>query len=319
MRLSILVLLSCLSSALSSYAQLNVSHLHTENLTDPLGLDCRQPRLSWVLESPDRGVLQTAYELRVDTRPDGGGHFWSTGKIESDQSIQVVYNGPALNSGEKYYWQVRVWDNKGRTTGWSAKAFWQMGLLTPADWKAVWIEPAAKETPSQPSPLLRTSFTAQKDIASATLYITAHGLYEAQLNGRRIGDACLTPGWTSYNKRLQYQTYDVTDLVKPGRNAVGACLGNGWYRGYIAFEGHHNIYGSKLGLLLQLAIRYKDGHTETIVSGPGWKSSTAEIIHSEIYDGETIDHRLGKKDWSLPSYDEDRRPGKGDEPVNEPG
>lgn len=304
MRISILVLLSCLSSVLSSHAQLTVSHLRTENTTDPLGLDCRQPRLSWVLESPDRGVLQTAYELRVDTRPDGGGRFWATGKIESDQSVQLVYNGPALNSGEKYYWQVRVWDNKGRTSGWSTRAFWQMGLLSPADWKAVWIEPAAKEAPSQPSPLLRTTFTAPKEIVSATLYITAHGLYEAQLNGRRVGDACLTPGWTSYNKRLQYQTYDVTDLVKPGKNAIGACLGNGWYRGYIAFEGHHNIYGSRLGLLLQLAIRYKDGHTETIVSGKGWKASTGEIIHSEIYDGETIDHRLEKKDWSLPGYDD---------------
>jgi alpha-L-rhamnosidase len=304
MRIATLALLVILSSTLPAAAQLSVSHLRTEGLVDPLGLDCRQPRLSWVLESPDRGVLQTAYELRVDTRPGGDGGFWSSGKIATDQSIQVVYNGPELRCGERYYWRVRVWDNKGRSTGWSPAAFWQMGLLSVKSWKATWIEPAFEEGPSQPSPLLRTGFTAHKGIASATLYVTAHGLYEAQLNGRRIGDAYLTPGWTSYHKRLQYQTYDVTPLVHPGKNAIGACLGNGWYRGYIAFEGHHNIYGNKLGLLLQLEIRYKDGHTELVTSGPGWRSSTGDIVHSEIYDGETIDHRLEKKGWSEPGYDD---------------
>lgn len=304
MRITTLLLMACLSAALPAFSQLSVSHLLTEDMPDPIGLDTRQPRLSWVLSAPDRGVVQTAYELRVDTRPGGHGQFWTTGRLPSDSSIQVVYKGPALTSGQRYYWQVRVWDNKGRTSGWSQKAFWQMGLLSPADWKATWIEPAFKEASSEPSPLLRTAFTAQKGIASATLYITAHGLYEAQLNGRRIGDAYLTPGWTSYNKRLQYQTYDVTGLVRSGRNAVGACLGNGWYRGYVAFEGHHHIYGDKVGLLLQLDIRYKDGHTETVVSGPGWRSATGEITYSEIYNGETIDHRLTKKGWSQPDYDD---------------
>src|SRR6185312_2837412 len=140
-------------------------------------------------------------------------------------------------------------------------------------------------------PLLRTTFTAKGSIASAIVFITAHGLYEAQLNGHRIGDAVFTPGWTSYNHRLQYQAYDVTGLITPGKNAIGALLGNGWYSGYIGYDWQHDVYGSKLGLLLQLVIRYKNGQTETIVSGPGWKSSTGEVLHSEIYNGETIDHR----------------------------
>ncbi|HWB91822.1 MAG TPA: family 78 glycoside hydrolase catalytic domain [Puia sp.] len=304
MRFMTLLLTACLTATVPAFSQISVSHLLTENMTDPIGLDCRNPRLSWVLTSPDRGILQTGYELRVSTRPDGRGRFWTSGKIASDSSVHVVYKGPALQSGERYYWQVRVWDNKGRASGWSPKAFWQMSLLSPGDWKAVWIEPGFAEAPSRPSPLMRTGFTAGKNIASATLYITAHGLYEAHLNGQRIGDAYLTPGWTSYNKRLQYQTYDVTHLVKPGRNAIGALLGSGWYRGYIAFEGHHDIYGNRLGLLLQLNIRYKDGHNETVVSGPGWKSSTGDIVSSEIYNGETIDHRLEKKGWSQPGYDD---------------
>jgi alpha-L-rhamnosidase len=303
MRLTIL-LSSLLLSNLAALSQLGVSHLMTENMTDPIGLDSRQPRLSWQTTAPssDRNVLQTAYEIRVTKRPDGKDPVWNPGKTLSDQSTQIVYDGPALRAGEKYFWQVRVWDNKGRNSVWSPAASWQMGLLTPGDWKAVWIQPALAD--SSACPLLRTVFTAKGPIAAATVYVTAHGLYEAQLNGHRIGDAVLTPGWTSYNHRLQYQLYDVTGLIRQGKNAIGTLLGNGWYRGYIGYDWQHNVYGSKLGLLLQLVIRYKDGHTETIVSGPGWKSSTGEVLRSEIYDGETIDHRLEKTGWSLPEYDD---------------
>ncbi len=296
-------LLSALLCTGSAFSQVSVSHLLTENMPDPIGLDSRQPRLSWQLKSADRDELQTAYELRIDEHP-GGSRFWTSGKVQTDQSTQVVYGGPDLKPGTKYFWQVRVWDNKGRSSAWSTPASWQMGLLTPGDWKAAWIQPGFKETATQPSPLLRTTFQVRKTIASATAYITAHGLYEAQLNGRRIGEAYLTPGWTSYNKRLQYQAYDVTTLVTPGKNAIGAMLGSGWYRGYICYDWQHNVYGSQLGLLLQLVIRYKDGSADTIASGPGWKSTAGEVLHSEIYDGETIDHRQEKKGWSLPGYDD---------------
>jgi alpha-L-rhamnosidase len=302
MRIS-LVLPALLLAVLSASSQVSVVHLLTENLPDPIGIDSRLPRLSWQLSSPDRNELQTAYEIRVSDRADGSSAVWNPGKLQSDQSLFVVYGGPAVQAGRKYFWRVRVWDNKGRASEWSKPASWQMGLLTPADWKARWIHSAAKEEPSQPSPILRTGFTAKSGIASATAYITAHGLYEAWLNGHRVGEAYLTPGWTSYNKRLQYQTYDVTDLIHPGRNAMGAMLGSGWYRGYIGFEGQRNFYGTELSLLFQLIIRYKNGHADTIASDDSWKSAIGEVRHSDIYNGEVIDHRKEQKGWSLPDYD----------------
>ncbi len=303
MRITMMLLPFLLFSSLCALSQVTVTHLQTENMPDPIGLDSRQPRLSWQLRSADRNELQTAFEIRVDEHP-GGSRLWSSGKIASGESVQVPYNGAALQPGVKYFWQVRIWDNKGRSSGWSTPASWQMGLLTPGDWKAAWIQPGPKEAASLASPLLRTTFTIKKSIASATAYITAHGLYEAQLNGRRIGEAYLTPGWTSYNKRLQYQAYDVTSQLTPGKNAIGAMLGSGWYRGYIGFGGQRNFYGNSLSLILQLVIRYKDGSVDTIVSGPDWKSATGEVLNSEIYNGEAIDHRLEKKGWSLPGYDD---------------
>jgi len=301
MRIS-LVLPALLLAVTSASAQLNVSHLLTENRIDPIGIDARSPRFSWQLSSTDRDVLQTAYEIEVGDKPNGAS-VWHSGKVNSDESRFVGYGGPAVKPGEKYFWRVRIWDNKGRASEWSKPAFWQMGLLSPADWTAKWIK-LAKEDASEPSPLFRKSFTAQGGIVSATVYITAHGLYEAQLNGHRVGDALLTPGWTSYGHRLQYQAYDVTSLIHPGRNAAGAMLGSGWYRGYIGFEGQHNVYGSELSLLFQLVIRYKNGRVDIVNSDGSWKTATGEVRHSEIYNGETVDHRKEIKGWSLPDFDD---------------
>jgi alpha-L-rhamnosidase len=288
---------------LLSLAQVKPGHLLTENLTNPIGLDVRQPRFSWQLSAPERGLQQTAYEIKV-TR-GGKEVVWSSGKISSDQSLWVPYAGTPLVSGARYYWQVRIWDNKGRGTGWSDPAWWQTALFAPQqDYTARWISPGYVEPSSRPSPLFRKEFTTAKSLESATAYITAHGLYEAQLNGRPIGDGCLQPGWTSYNKRLQYQTYDVTSLIRSGRNALGVTLASGWYRGYIGFERQKDYYGKDISLLLQLVIRYKDGSTETIVSDDSWKSSTGVIRSAEIYHGETIDAREEKAGWALPGYDD---------------
>src|SRR6201999_1951494 len=128
--------------------------------------------------------------------------------------------------------------------------------------------------------------------------------YEAQINGQRVGDAYLTPGWTSYKNRLQYQTYDVTDLLKEGKNAIGATLGNGWYRGIIGFADHRNVYGKDIALLMQINITYEDGTTGVITSDESWKSSTGEIVYSEIYNGETIDHNKVQTGWTEPGFND---------------
>ncbi|MDP4259516.1 MAG: family 78 glycoside hydrolase catalytic domain [Bacteroidota bacterium] len=303
----------CQLFALLCAAQVNVQGLLTENLPNPVGLDSRAPRFSWRLVSKERKVLQTAYEIRVAFNDPNGGvvkFLWTSGKVASDESLHVPYGGPALDPGKKYYWHVRVWDNKGRLSPWSLAAYWRTGLYDAGDWKARWITPGyAPDTSvpphaNRPSPLLRKEFDAGKRIRSAIAYITAHGLYEASINGRRIGDGYLTPGWTSYNKRLQYQVYDVTDLIEKGKNAIGVTLGNGWYRGYIGFSGQRDYYGKDISLLFQLALTYADGSTDTIVSDDSWKSSTGPILNSEIYDGEIQDTRLEKPGWAQPGYDD---------------
>ncbi len=296
--------------SISCFSQLKVEHLLCNNLPNPVGTDISQPEFTWQLNSDKRDVMQTAYEIRVgESEPlllKGKNLQWNSGKIKSDQSVHVSYNGTALQSGKKYFWQVRTWDNHGNISNWSEPAFFQMALLNKNDWKAKWIEPGFTDIVGQPSPMFRKEFSATKKIKSATAYITAHGLYEAKINGRRVGDAYFTPGWTSYNKRLQYQVYDVTNLLKKGGNAIGVTLGSGWYRGHLAWGSNKNIYGKDISLLLQLAITYSDGSTKTIVSDGSWKSATGGIISSSIYDGETIDDRKAKSDWTLPGYDDSK-------------
>lgn len=286
---------------ISAFGQSKIGHLLTEDKINPLGVDQPQPRFSWQLFDPGRNVLQTAYEIKVTGNKK---EVWSSGKVDSEQSAWVVYKGAPLESNKKYTWQVRAWDNKGQTTDWSEQASFQMAFLKASDWKARWIEVGFEEEESRPSPLFRKEFSTKKAIAAATAYITAHGLYEAQINGKRVGDAYLTPGWTSYNKRLQYQVYDVTEMLKTGKNAVGVTLGNGWYRGNLAWGGNKDIYGKTLGLLFQLMIEYTDGSKETVVSDGSWKCTTGPIRYSEIYHGETYDARLEKTGWLLPGYND---------------
>jgi alpha-L-rhamnosidase len=178
-------------------------------------------------------------------------------------------------------------------------------MLHPSDWKAHWIGPGyTEDTLRRPSPLLRRTFKVSGKIRSATVFITAHGLYEAQINGRRVGEALFTPGWTRYDKRLQYQAYDVTGLVKNGKNAIGVTLGDGWYRGIFGQWNYHNNYGDDASLLLQLIIEYTDGTTDTVISDGSWKSSTGPIRYADLYNGEIYDARLEKKDWTAPAFDD---------------
>ena len=295
--------------AVTSFSQIKVKELRCENLSNPIGIDIMQPQLSWQLNSDKRNTVQTAYEIKVGSNRSFSKNKkdfqWSSGKIESSQSVHVIYKGKPLESAQKYYWQVRVWENDGKVSVWSEIAFWQMGLLMSSDWKAKWILPGYKEdSVIRKSPLFRKDILIKKEVRSATVFITAHGLYEAFINGKRIGDAYLTPGWTSYNKRLQYQGYDVTTLLQNNTNAIGVMLGSGWYRGYLAWGDLKNIFGKELGLLFQLHIKYADGSSDIIGSDESWKSSTGAIQNSEIYHGEINDAGKEKTGWSDAGYDD---------------
>jgi len=283
--------------------QLGVTGLRVEYLTNPLGIDTPRPRLSWRITSTERNTAQAAYEVRVSRNET---LVWDSGRIASDSSVFVTYGGPALASRTRYVWRVRVWDTKGRVSPWSAAAFWETGLMQPSDWTAAWVGTAPSPTDSVggPSPLFRRAFRLTGAVASARIYATSLGLYELYLNGQRVGDGLFTPGWTSYNRRLQYQTYDVTALLRSGPNAVGAELGDGWYRGQLGFNGQRNVYGKRLGLLLQLEIRYQDGRTERIVPDSAWRTSTGPILASDIYGGETYDARQERIGWANAGYDD---------------
>lgn len=309
MKKNILSIAIFLSIGLYCHSQVAVANLHCEDRINPIGLDVAQPQLSWQLVSEQRNTMQTAYEIKA--AEDAGdllknkNLFWNSGKIMTDQSVHVAYAGKALQSAKKYFWQVRVWDNHGKSSAWSEPAMWQIGFLNSSDWKAKWIQAGYEEdTLLRPSPLLRKSFATSKKIKSARLFITSHGLYESFINGQRIREAYLTPGFTSYNKRLQYQVYDVTKYLQQGKNALGVSLGNGWYRGNLVWEGNRNLFGRELSLLFQLNITYTEGTSENIISDESWKSSTGAIRSSEIYHGETIDARLEKEGWTTSVYND---------------
>jgi alpha-L-rhamnosidase len=289
---------------------LSLYDLRCEYKTNPVGIDVITPRLSWKIVSPLNGIIQSAYEIRagnkVEYLDEPAQLIWNTGKVSSDMSVHIPYSGPELKSGQRIYWQVRIWDTNNNLSPWSEPAFWEMGLLEESDWTALWIRSSVNEnkTKSNPSPLLRKEFNIRGEISLARLYVTSLGLYEIELNGHKVGNQVFTPGWTSYDNRLQYQTYDVTNQLQAGSNAIGAVLGDGWYRGYLGFSGQKNIYGDTLALLLQLFIQYKDGNSEIIRSDESWRSSTGPILMSDIYNGERYDARLEKPGWSQPGFEE---------------
>src|SRR5260370_11395152 len=281
----------CTANALGD-APLGVKNLRCEYKVDPVGIDVRKPRLSWELVSAERGVLQTGYEIRVaasEVELGKGKLIWESGKQSSDASIQVEYGGPALVSRRIYYWQVRVADNHGHLSDWSKVAHWEMGLLETADWKTKWITPdlVEGETKSNPAPLLRREFSINKKVERARLYATAKGLYEMSLNGKRVGDEYFTPGWTSYDFRYQYQTFDVTSSLKDGVNCLASMLGDGWFRGTMTWGPKRDSYGKKLALLAQLVITYKDGTRQIVASDEQWKSATGPVRESDVATGET--------------------------------
>jgi alpha-L-rhamnosidase len=287
----------------------SVTALRVEYKTNPIAIDTPKPRFSWQLQDDRRGTVQSGYQIqvaRMEQQLRGGRLVWDSGRVSSAESIQRVYEGPLLQSTQRYYWHVRVWDGTGQASSWSEPSYWEMGLLRPADWKTAWIEPALQEDVSQPgpAPMLRGIFKTTGKVKEARAYVTSHGLYELHLNGQRVGDQLFTPGWTSYNKRLQYQTYDVTTLLQNGDNVAGALLGNGWYRGNIGFSGQRNFYGNRLALLLQINVVYTDGRKETFGTNDKWRAATGPILMSEIYHGEIYDARLEKPGWVTPAFDD---------------
>lgn len=290
---------------MSSIFEVKITSVRAEQLRETLGIGANQPRLSWRIETRAQNWIQSAYEIAC-YGPDGQ-VYGQTGRIESDQSILVAWQFPPLPSRQQVRIQVRVWGKDGSESAWSEPLTIETGLLEAEDWHARFISPDWDEDTEQsnPSPYLRREFDVRTGVKAARLYISALGLYEAQINGTLVGDQVLAPGWTVYDQRLRYQTFDVTPLLHEGRNAIGAILGDGWYRGRLGFgDGRRNIWGDRLALLAQLEIEYADGSSERIVTDEKWRAATGAILMNSIYDGETYDARLERIGWALSGYDE---------------
>ena len=272
--------------------------LRCEYLADPLAVGVRRPRLSWKLSSG----RQTAYQI---TAASGGRPIWDSGRVESDRSIQVPYGGPPLHSRQRVVWRVRAWDEDGKSGPFSADACWEMGLLKREDWIGKWIGSALAGDADNgaPCPHFRRPFTVETMPVSARLYITALGLYEVRLNGAAVGDDVFSPGWTDYRTRVCYRAYDITPLLRPGGNALGVVLGDGWYCGHVGWA-PRRVYGDRPRFLAQIAMDFEDGTIRIIPTGGGWKTAAGPILESDLIMGERYDARREIKGWDGPEFDD---------------
>jgi alpha-L-rhamnosidase len=249
-----------------------------------LGVGTASPRLSWTVQEADPDFVQDAYEVEV-TRADT-----EVVSVESGDQILVPWPGRPLASREQATLRVRV-RGGGDWSGWSEPATVEAGLLDSGDWIARFVSPTEIAGIGAPAPIVSGRVTLPDGIVRARLYATAHGLYSAELNGRRVGDQELAPGWTAYQHRLRYQTYDVTDLVTPGENRLDVLLGNGWFRGRLGFRGQRGLYGDRLALLAQLEVTTEDGTVHRLVTDESWTARESQIVADDLYDGQATDLR----------------------------
>lgn len=260
-----------------------------------MGVDPDAPlTLSWIATSPDKGASQSAYEVRVLRN---GMPVWGSGVVQSDNTTTVQYGGK-LHPDSRYSWSVRIWDNRGRVSN-TATSTWQTGLRT-EDWQAEMIGEVGEIRPVN----FRCVATLDKKIKRATAYITSHGQYEAFVNGCRVSDAYMTPGWTSYNNRLQYQAYDVTAMLCRGENVVSAVVAPGWYTGMGGY--HRGKYGHDVALLMQINIEYTNGEKVVLATDESWamsaKAKASGVVYNDIYNGESIDARMIDESWTTTAY-----------------
>jgi alpha-L-rhamnosidase len=296
------------------------TRLRCEYRPDPLGIDSPNPRLDWVLQPTQpaaRGLVQGAYEVLVASSPfllaRDQGDLWDSGKVDSDQMNQLPYAGKPLASGQQVWWKVKVWDQREILSGWSPVAQWTMGVLQNADWQsAKWIAAPDANQPNDhkgPKPkyetvLLRREFTVKPNLQRALVYVCGLGQYEMSLNGTKVGNDLLSPGWTRYDKTCLYDTYDITPSLQPGANAAGLFLGNGFY----------NIHGQRytkiqdsfgpVQAIALIRLEYKDGTVDNVVTDENWKTSSGPITFSSIYGGEDYDARLAQDGWDKPGFND---------------
>ena len=282
---------------------LRINRLTVNHLREALGMD-EPPRFGWAMESDVRGAMQAGYLLEIAGDPDFAALLWQSGRVMGDQSQYVAAEGFAPEPVREYFARVRAFTADGEISAWSAPVRFVTGLMgTP--WTARYV---TAEVPACPElskgTMVRGGFRVEGEVRAAWLLASALGVYAPYLNGSRVGEDLLAPGWTSYHRHGLYQTYDVKALLRPGENRLGAMLGAGWYKGVMGFIGTRNNYGDRTAFLGQLVIDYADGRRQFVATGPDWQGCDGPVTFAEIYDGEHYDARLERDGWCLPGADE---------------
>jgi alpha-L-rhamnosidase len=329
MRLFALFILFIAHAVFADGQSLQAIDLRCGQQVNPVGVEAAAPRLSWLITSDQRNTLQTAYRVLVSDDPQllnkNTGNIWDSKKVNSPASIQVDYKGKPLTAAKTYYWKIMLWDNHGKVSKWTEQQQWQMGLLTKADWKnASWIAhevmpDSARILPSALGkrdktggttndilPLIRKEIDISKKIKAATLFISGLGHFELSINGKKIGDHFLDPGWTNYEKQALYVPFDVTTAFRNGKNAIGIMLGNGFYYVPKQKKRYRKLlvqYGYPK-MICRLLINYTDGTSQNIVSDRSWKSAEGPITFSSIYGGEDYDATKEQSGWDKPGFDD---------------
>lgn len=295
--------LALFAFGIAEAASLRPVGLQCELAVEPTGVDILQPRLSWQLQSDQRAVQQTAWQIQVASSAEflarGNADLWDSGKVNGSESLYHPYAGSELQPSQEVFWQVRVWDNNGEVSEWSHPSRFTMGLWEPEQWNASWIA-AAEETESV---LLRREFSLQNGLRRAVVHVSGLGHYVLTLNGERVGKDLLTPGWTNYDVTALYNSFDVTDHLQAGANAIGMMLGNGMY--HVVRDGRFAKFVGSFGhkrAVLHLRLEYEDGRVEIIGTDGDWKSHAGPVTFSNMYGGEDHDARLEPRGWKLAGF-----------------
>ena len=303
--------LATLALHFSARAALTPVDLRCEYAANPLGVDSPRPRLSWKLQSIERGQRQSAYEILTASSEKNlaadNGDLWDSGRVDSDGTIQVPYAGRELKSSQPAFWKVRAWDANGKVSGWSPAAEWTMGILSSNDWQAKWI--GATDT-NISSLLLRSEFSVRPRLKRALMSVCGLGQFELTLNGEKVGDDYLSPGWTDYRKTCLYDTFDVTKNLRRGKNAAGICLGNGMYY-VIGVSNRFTKFKGSFGpqkAIAQIRLEYDDGSAEIIGTDENWRVAPGPITFSSIYAGEDFDARLDQRGWDQTGFGDSKWP-----------
>ncbi|MDA8762627.1 glycoside hydrolase family 78 protein [Flavobacteriaceae bacterium] len=282
---------------------ISITQLEVDKLANPLGLDSGNPDFSWIIKSDDFNINQTHYQLFVATDKvfSKKSLVWDSGKVNSSESVYVKYQGQSLEYATKYYWTVKVWTNQSSRPKQSKIGSCTSGLMGKEQWKSDWIGVKKEDKNNPKSPYFTNDFVLGGKIKSANLFITSRGVYEAHINGKRVGKSYLTPGWTSYNNRIQYQAYDVKEMLSSGDNRLGVILADGWFRNFRPNRGKRKTdYGDELSFITELVVTYEDGTKKSIINDDNWNYHFGAIQSSSIYNGEFVDFNLSDLTWSKP-------------------